>query len=285
MRPFLGVVLACAALSLAVSADASFPGRNGQLAWATTKVPRLATVRVALPGGKARRLATGGDVAASPEGARIAFDADVGGSTHVFVQSTAGSGLRDLGRGLGPQWSPDGTRLLVYRYESGTSKRFAIVPLAGTTRLELGVASEASWSPDGTRIALAAGQLTVVAAGSGAVVRRLGDGANPAWSPDGSRLAFSRFADPDGETVLVSALDGSPPTMAGQPGQVDSVYIAWSFDGKRLVFNTDFDEIILSTLPPGVSRWLKQDLPHRVERDFNLPVTHVIATAEPAAAS
>jgi len=41
-----------------------------------------------------------------------------------------------------------------------------------------------------------------------------------------------------------------------------------------------FDGIILSTLPPGASRWLKLDLPHRVERDFALPVTHVIAEAE-----
>ena len=43
-----------------------------------------------------------------------------------------------------------------------------------------------------------------------------------------------------------------------------------------------FDEIILSTLPPGPSRWLKQDLPHRVVRSFNLPVTHVVAMREPA---
>jgi hypothetical protein len=42
-----------------------------------------------------------------------------------------------------------------------------------------------------------------------------------------------------------------------------------------------FDEIILSTLPPGMSRWLKLDLPHRVERSFNLPVTHLIAELEP----
>jgi cell pole-organizing protein PopZ len=43
-----------------------------------------------------------------------------------------------------------------------------------------------------------------------------------------------------------------------------------------------FDEIILSTLPPGLSRWLRQDLPHRVERQFDLPVRHVIGEAEPA---
>jgi len=44
-----------------------------------------------------------------------------------------------------------------------------------------------------------------------------------------------------------------------------------------------FDEIIVSTLPPGVSRWLKLDLPHRIEAAFGLPVTHVVGEAEPAA--
>jgi len=42
----------------------------------------------------------------------------------------------------------------------------------------------------------------------------------------------------------------------------------------------EFDGIILSTLRPGASRWLKLDLPHRVERDFSLPVTHVVADSE-----
>jgi GABA permease len=38
-----------------------------------------------------------------------------------------------------------------------------------------------------------------------------------------------------------------------------------------------FNEIILSTLPAGVSRWLHQDLPHRIHRWFELPVSTVIA--------
>ena len=44
----------------------------------------------------------------------------------------------------------------------------------------------------------------------------------------------------------------------------------------------EFDEIILSTLPPGISRWLKLDLPSRVIDHFRLPVTHVVAEPEPA---
>jgi hypothetical protein len=41
------------------------------------------------------------------------------------------------------------------------------------------------------------------------------------------------------------------------------------------------DEIVLSTLPPGASRWLKKDLPHRVEQRFRLPVTTVIGDPVP----
>lgn len=42
-----------------------------------------------------------------------------------------------------------------------------------------------------------------------------------------------------------------------------------------------FDEIILSTLPLGLSRWVKQDLPHRVRREFDLPMTHLVAERTP----
>lgn len=42
-----------------------------------------------------------------------------------------------------------------------------------------------------------------------------------------------------------------------------------------------YDGIILSTLPAGPSRWLRQDLPHRVERTFGVPVVHVVGRLEP----
>ena len=41
------------------------------------------------------------------------------------------------------------------------------------------------------------------------------------------------------------------------------------------VTSREFDEIIVSTLPARLSRWLHQDLPERLGRKFHIPVTHV----------
>src|SRR5689334_14491298 len=43
----------------------------------------------------------------------------------------------------------------------------------------------------------------------------------------------------------------------------------------------DIDEIVVSTLPPGVSRWLKRDLPNRLRRRYDIPVTHVAMSPAP----
>jgi hypothetical protein len=43
-----------------------------------------------------------------------------------------------------------------------------------------------------------------------------------------------------------------------------------------------FEEIILSTLPSGASRWLLQDLPRRVRAAFPGPVSVVVAARQPA---
>ncbi len=42
-----------------------------------------------------------------------------------------------------------------------------------------------------------------------------------------------------------------------------------------------FDEIVISTLPARVSGWLRQDLAHRANRRFSVPVTTITAADEP----
>jgi hypothetical protein len=61
----------------------------------------------------------------------------------------------------------------------------------------------------------------------------------------------------------------------GDPDPVAAADDAW--DPRR------FDEIVVSTLPTGASRWLAVDLPHRLERLTGAPVHHVVA--EPLAAA
>ena len=68
-------------------------------------------------------------------------------------------------------------------------------------------------------------------------------------------------AEADGEVGDARPMDAIADALLGAPG---------------------FDEIILVTLPPGVSRWLRQDLPHRAERTFRIPVTHLVAQPAPA---
>jgi hypothetical protein len=56
----------------------------------------------------------------------------------------------------------------------------------------------------------------------------------------------------------------------GDPDPVAAVEDAVNFK--------EFDEIVVSTLPKHVSKWLRLDLPHRVERATGKPVLHVTAS-------
>lgn len=54
---------------------------------------------------------------------------------------------------------------------------------------------------------------------------------------------------------------------------------------KELATRPDIDGILVSTFPPGVSRWLRRDLPTKLERDTGLPVVHVVVEPEESGSS
>lgn len=70
-------------------------------------------------------------------------------------------------------------------------------------------------------------------------------------------------------------LRGLGATATGEVGVPDPV------EAIGLVLHRDqIDEIILSTLPSGRSRWLATDLPTRIRRSSGLPVVHVASRPE-----
>lgn len=66
----------------------------------------------------------------------------------------------------------------------------------------------------------------------------------------------------------------------GQVGDADPVHAVVEAVKRRTA-----DEIIVSTLPSAISRWLRQDLPHKIQRKVDVPVTVVTAGASDRARS
>jgi GABA permease len=63
--------------------------------------------------------------------------------------------------------------------------------------------------------------------------------------------------------------------VTGEVGDANPLRAVASALGYR-----EYDELILSTLPVGSSRWLLEELPARLAHATGLPVTHVIAEGQ-----
>jgi hypothetical protein len=103
--------------------------------------------------------------------------------------------------------------------------------------------------------------------------------ARAARSPCSFTLLVPRpYWDPDTEQGAATLELAIPLLEEAAGGHVDGIIgDADPFVAVRdAVTSVGVDEIIISTLPARVSRWLRLDLPHRVEH-FGLPVTVVTA--------
>jgi nucleotide-binding universal stress UspA family protein len=69
---------------------------------------------------------------------------------------------------------------------------------------------------------------------------------------------------------LIKAAGGQADGEVGDPDPLAAV--------REMLGRLEVDEIIISTLPLRLSRWLRRDIPRQVERLSQLPVTHIIGT-------
>ncbi|HKP89442.1 MAG TPA: hypothetical protein VJT75_05650 [Thermoleophilaceae bacterium] len=242
----LTIICAIAALACAAPASATFPGRNGRIAYATPA--GISTVKP--DGTDARPLvdkAGARDPAWSPDGRTLAFAAPGSeGRLLIWVVSSSGKHLRRVSRAgvdrWRPSWSPDGKRLAVLGRVPPVngSNRAALLVLRINGKQEQQVAStgadtnfgDAEWSPDGDAIAYTDTDIFLVSPGGGAPVQvthepgdsqeELPDGTTRhtfghsvlelSWAPQGNRIAFSDQVNcpcDDAISLAVIRRDGS----------------------------------------------------------------------------
>lgn len=101
----------------------------------------------------------------------------------------------------------------------------------------------------------------------------------PASRPHGSTTWTEGEAHAQATRQLHNALSrlrGVGAEVSGEVGDARPVQAIGD-----VLLREPFDEIILSTFPIGLSRWLRQDVVHRVQRQHGIPVTHVINEPAP----
>jgi hypothetical protein len=101
-----------------------------------------------------------------------------------------------------------------------------------------------------------------------------------ARGPSRFTLVVPARADERGGEAASERLDEALTRMGHEGLEVDGMVIGGSdpIAAVMAAWESDkFDEIIVSTLPPGTSGWLELGLPRRVEEQTGAPVKHVVA--------
>jgi TolB protein len=199
----------------------------------------------------------GGELpAVSPDGSRIAFLSNRGGTDDVYVIGVDGAGERQLTQGGAgrPAWSRDGRAILFAGLGADSGRIFSMAP-DGSGRKEVAHVPGRSpvLSPDGRHVLFLIGPwtstATAVANVDGSEMRVLAGGRttawNGTWSPDGSRVAYT-FGDSTRrlQVHLIRAdgtVDHAVTNTAADEGSAQMP--AWSPDAKRLAVQVNLGKV------------------------------------------
>lgn len=202
-------------------------------------------------------------IAASPDGTKAVFDANLTGQWDIYIANSDGTNIRqitnDAESDYEPTFSPDGSKVIFtsYRGDQGSVGFDVIVAnIDGTGITDLTPNSTidhnfAVFSPDGTRVAFAGVDRTVATNLIWGIWTMSADGTSlrnviPSteydryslpltFSPDGTKIFFSGTTiDPSTSDIYSINLDGSNLRNVSNTG------MDWypRFDGSMLIFNS-----------------------------------------------
>jgi hypothetical protein len=90
---------------------------------------------------------------------------------------------------------------------------------------------------------------------------------------EGEAEGAARISAEEAKAVFAEAGINLIDARVGDASPVDAI-------GEEVKGRAGYAGVIISTLPPQQSRWLRDDVPGQVERQFGLPVIHVEATPD-----
>jgi Tol biopolymer transport system component len=199
---------------------------------------------IAADGTSPRRLAAGGyGLAWSPDSEMLALGQSDTQRRRQFVSvvSVATGATRELGAGYTPQWSPDGTSVLVE--SGGGSRAIQILPVQGGEPRTVASGFQPAWSPDGGRIAFLRSRgellpsLWVVSSRGGRprlLTTRAGY-AHYAWSPGSRWIAFQQETHYCGSKLAAVRTDGTHAHRLAKASRIITP-LTWSRDGQRVLY-------------------------------------------------